>query len=274
MRILVAEDDASNRELLIELLRNSGHSVTAVLDGREALAAIATEPFEVVLMDEEMPRMSGLEAARAIAETARVGQYRPIIVGISGNATKEDEERCLAAGMDAFLAKPVRASELFSVLAVLARRNRVGGTTEGGTAEDSSAEDLAAHIDRATGGNAFIARKLIKTFLGDAPKRIAEIRRAVAESNADALGSAAHALKGALSLVGATRAAGTVRNLQAMGRLGTLDGALTEFRILEREFTELRGKLAALQKKIQTAERKSSKKKSSSSPRVRREKQC
>jgi two-component system, sensor histidine kinase and response regulator len=269
MRILIAEDDASNRELLTELLRNSGHSVTAVVDGREALAALAKEPFEVVLMDEEMPHMSGLEAARAITESGKPGGRRPIIVGISGNGTKEDEERCLAAGMDAFLAKPVRASELFSVLAMFARRYPVGGPAEVTSPEGLNAENLAAHIDCATGGNTSIAQKLIKTFLGDAPKRLAEIRRAVAESDAGALGSAAHALKGSLSLIGATRAAGTARNLQAMGRLGTLDGAPVELAVLETEFAELRRELAALQVKSQRGEKKPVKHKGSRSRRAR-----
>ncbi len=124
MHILVADDDTGSRELLTELLRHGGHSVTAVPDGREALAALAKDTFDIVLMDEEMPVMSGLEAARAISKATAPGQKRPIIVGISGNSTSEDEQRCLAAGMDSFLAKPVRASELFSLLAVLARRTR------------------------------------------------------------------------------------------------------------------------------------------------------
>ena len=128
MHILVADDDTGSRELLTELLRHGGHSVTAVPDGREALAALAKDTFDIVLMDEEMPVMSGLEAARAILKATAPGQKRPIIVGISGNSTSEDEQRCLAAGMDSFLAKPVRASELFSLLAVLARRTQASGS--------------------------------------------------------------------------------------------------------------------------------------------------
>jgi len=244
MRILVADDDPTNRELLAELLISGGHSVSTVLDGREVLAAIAKEPFEVVLLDEEMPRMSGLETARAIVAATKQGQRRPIIVGISGNATKEDEARCLEAGMDAFFPKPVRAAELFSVLAVLARRGPAApAATEPG---ELTAESLTANLDRATGGNHKIARTLVKTFLEDAPKRMAVLRRAVEEKDSGALAAAAHALKGSLSLIGAPKAAGTARNLQAMGRLGTLEGASRELAVLEREFEELQRKLAAL----------------------------
>src|ERR1700683_1548010 len=115
MHILVADDDTGSRELLTEPLRQSGHSVTAVVDGREALAAMTKDTFEIVLMDEEMPGMGGLEATRAILQGTAPGQKRPIIVGISGNSTREDEQRCLAAGMDAFFAKPVRARGFFAL---------------------------------------------------------------------------------------------------------------------------------------------------------------
>src|SRR6202034_4297152 len=169
MRILVADDDPTNRELLTELLISGGHSVTTVLDGREVLAAIAKEPFEVVLLDEEMPRMSGLETARAIVAATKQGQRRPIIVGISGNATKEDEARCLEAGMDAFFPKPVRAAELFSVLAVLARRVPANSSAAAPEPGELTVESLATNLERATGGNQKIARTLVKTFLEDAP---------------------------------------------------------------------------------------------------------
>jgi len=272
MRILVADDDASNRELLRELLHNSGHSVTTVLDGREALAAIAKEQFEVVLMDEEMPRMSGLEAARAIVEASKQGERRPIIVGISGNGTKEDEERCLAAGMDAFFAKPVRAAELFSVLAVLARRVQATPAPPQSADQELTADNLSAHLDRATGGKKSIARNLMKTFLDDAPKKLAVIRRAVSESDSGALATAAHALKGSLSLIGATTAAGTARNLQAMGRLGALDGAPAELAVLEAEFMELQQQLSALQRKSEASAKSPSRSKDSVRSRPRRRK--
>jgi HPt (histidine-containing phosphotransfer) domain-containing protein len=192
-----------------------------------------------------MPRMSGLEAARAIVAATKPGERRPIIVGISGNATKEDEARCLEAGMDAFFPKPVRAAELFSVLAVLARRTPAdpAAATQPG---ELTVESLVANLDRATGGNQKIARTLVKTFLEDAPKRMAVLRRAVEEKDPEAVAAAAHSLKGSLSLIGAPKAAGTARNLQAMGRLGTLDGASRELAVLETEFEQLRRKLAGL----------------------------
>ena len=261
MHILVADDDASNRELLTELLQNSGHSVTTALDGREVLAALAKEQFEVIIMDEEMPRMTGLEATRAIVEASKAGEKRPIIVGVSGNSTKEDEERCLAAGMDAFFAKPVRAAELFSILAMLARRSPSDPQPEHSESTELSAASLSAHLDRVTGNNKKIAQSLVNTFLADAPKKLVVIRRAVSEADAGALAAAAHALKGSLSLIGAPKAAGTARNLQAMGRLGSLDGAAAELAVLEDEFNELRRELVALQRDTGASPKRESKSK-------------
>jgi two-component system sensor histidine kinase/response regulator len=263
MRILVADDDAGNRELLTELLRHSGHSVTTALDGHEALAAIAKDSFEVVLMDEEMPGMSGLEATREILKRTLPGQKRPIIVGISGNSTLDDEARCLEAGMDAFFAKPVRAAELFSLLAVLSRHSQPSPSEQANsTASEAPAENLAESLHRATGGNDAIAQSLVKTFLADAPKKISALRRAISKKDAQTLASVAHSLKGSLALVGAQKAAGTARNLQAMGRLGNLNGAAAEFRVLETEFTELRHELIALQLKVKLASKPPSKTKS------------
>jgi len=268
MHILIADDDPSNRELLTELLRHSGHSVTAVADGREALAAIRDSHFEVVLMDEEMPRLSGLDATRAILDAAKPAEKRPIIVGISGNA---DEDRCLAAGMDAFLAKPIRAAELFSILAMFARRSAPASQQGAAAAPGSepSPASLRTHLDRTTGGDSRIAASLIKTFLADAPKKLQLIRRAIAESDAGALAAAAHTLKGALSLAGGGTAAGTARNLQAMGRLGNLSGAAAELAVLENEFDQLRRELLALQAKPETTGKRTPKKKSAERRKIR-----
>lgn len=249
MHILVADDDQANRELLTELLHHAGHSVTAVRNGNEVLAAIARGGIEVVLMDEEMPGMNGLDATRAILQGTAAGEKRPIIVGLSGNGTKEDEDRCLAAGMDAFFAKPVRTAELFGVLAVLARREPIAHGAVASPAPDSSTGGLAKLLGRATGGDEKIARSLVKTFLADTPKKLSTLRRAVSRGDAHAIAATAHSLKGSLGLVGAIKAAGTARNLQAMGRLCSLDGAAMELRILEKEFELVKRELRSMQPK-------------------------
>lgn len=136
MRILIAEDTVESRELLAELLRNGGHTVTAVCNGREAIAALDKDQFDVVFMDEQMPVKNGLEATRAIRQRHSHGK-RPIIIGMSGNTADSDQRRCLDAGMDAFMPKPIGVAELLGLLAVLSRRS---GSRADSTQDSSSGD--------------------------------------------------------------------------------------------------------------------------------------
>jgi CheY-like chemotaxis protein/HPt (histidine-containing phosphotransfer) domain-containing protein len=247
MRILVAEDSPESRELLTDLLRNGGHTVVGVCNGREALEALEKDRFEVVFMDEQMPVMNGIEATHAIRERTLSHGKRPIIIGMSGNTAESDERRCLEAGMDAFLPKPIGMPELLGLLAVLARRPPQTAPGQAATSEhDRTPRDLAAHLHRATGGNEKVLQSLIKNFLADAPKKILVLRGALTRKDAQGVASAAHALKGSLGLFGAHRAVAAARNLQKIGDSGKIDGAETEFRGLEEELLRLRGELLAL----------------------------
>jgi protein-histidine pros-kinase len=248
MRILVAEDSPDNRDLLTALLQSRGHSVTGVGNGQEVLTALEDEKFEVIFMDDEMPGMGGIEATRAIRKSTAHSGTRPMIIGVSGNSTEEDEKRCLAAGMDAFLAKPVGMHDVFQVLDLVARRSQpsVQAQTEC-TPADSPSETLAAHLHRATGGNQRIVRLLLKTFLADAPEKLLVLRSAIARKNAKTLATTAHSLKGSLGIVGAQKAAAIAGNLQAMGRSGDIERAAMEFGALENEFYSVRRELLAIQ---------------------------
>jgi two-component system sensor histidine kinase/response regulator len=116
LRVLLAEDNAVNQRLATRLLEKRGHSVVVAGDGREALAAIAKESFDLVLMDVQMPEMDGFEATAAIREKEKSsGVYLPI-VALTAHAMKGDREKCLAGGMDGYLTKPIRPQELDEVL--------------------------------------------------------------------------------------------------------------------------------------------------------------
>jgi CheY-like chemotaxis protein len=123
LRILVAEDNAINRMLAEDLLRQEGHAVTSVEDGQAALEALEREPFDVVLMDVSMPRLDGIEATRRIRASAS-GRLDPAIpvIALTAHAFKEDEERVLAAGMDGYIAKPVAMAELNRALSRIRRK--------------------------------------------------------------------------------------------------------------------------------------------------------
>jgi signal transduction histidine kinase/CheY-like chemotaxis protein/HPt (histidine-containing phosphotransfer) domain-containing protein len=255
LRVLVTEDTDINRELIGELLTKRGHSVSAVSDGLEALAAFERQPFDVILMDQEMPNMNGLDATRAIRKLETSTGRHVRIIGLTGNATSEDERRCLNAGMDAFLSKPVRMEKLYeAVESELQTSSEFDSllpapvaldpaTTKEAVAED---ESVAAHLHRATGGNQKLQRTLVKSFLQDAPKTLSLIRRAIAKKDAQKLASAAHALKGSISIFGAAKAVVIVRDLEAMGRSGHLFDAGPQFRALEAEFQRIKPELQAI----------------------------
>jgi signal transduction histidine kinase/DNA-binding response OmpR family regulator len=267
LRILVAEDAELNRDLVIELLKKRGHFVEGVADGRQALAALEKHSYDVVLLDEEMPGMTGLQTTAAIRQREAATGKHQIIIGISGHATTDDEHRFREAGMDASLAKPVEVRTLYKAVESAAQNQHstaehseraadpiapVAPSTAPHTPADSSAnspadsEAVAAHLRRTTGGNEKLIRSLATTFLADAPKALARTRSAVTKQNATELASAAHLLKGSLAIFGAPKAVAAARNLEALGRAGNLHEASAGLRELESEFALLQHELRAI----------------------------
>lgn len=116
LTILVVEDNATNQQLLRRILEKRGHSVVVAEDGREALAALLLQPFDLVLMDLQMPEMDGFQATAAIRERERTTGRRERIIALTAHAMKGDEDRCLAAGMDGYLSKPIQIRLLEEVL--------------------------------------------------------------------------------------------------------------------------------------------------------------
>ena len=116
MRVLLAEDNVVNQKLVTRLLERRGHSVTVAANGRLAVQAVNRDHYDVILMDVQMPEMGGFEATAIIREKERAEGVRTPIVALTANAMKGDNERCLSAGMDAYLSKPIRTNELFDVI--------------------------------------------------------------------------------------------------------------------------------------------------------------
>jgi len=250
LQILVAEDTDVNRELVTELLQKRGHSVVAVEDGRAAIAALSRKQFDVVLMDEQMPGMDGLEATRNIRQMERASGNHQFIIGLTGNVAKEDEQRRIEAGMDGYITKPFDMQILFQTIESRSRGGQQIVPSQAASSESAAPSiDVAAHLERSTAGNKKLAQSLIKSFLADAPKKISDIRRAVAQKNPANLATAAHAFKGAAAIFGAPQVVAAARNLEAMGKAGNADGAEKEFQSLETEFARLKTELLALQPK-------------------------
>jgi two-component system sensor histidine kinase/response regulator len=117
LHVLLAEDNRVNQKLALYLLEHLGHSVSVVGDGVEAVAAFGSRPFDLVLMDVQMPEMNGYEATQRIRAREKTGAARTPVIALTANAMKGDRELCLAAGMDDYLSKPIRKDDLEAVIA-------------------------------------------------------------------------------------------------------------------------------------------------------------
>jgi CheY-like chemotaxis protein len=213
LRLLLAEDNVVNQRLAVSLLQKRGHQVVVVGNGREALAALESERFDAVLMDVQMPEMDGFEATAAIrAREAATGDHIPIIA-MTAHALKEDRERCLDAGMDAYVSKPLRPQVLFDVLEA-----QVPVTAAAGTAAAAAAAfDRDAALERVD-GDVELLKELAGLFLDECPQWMAEIREAITGREASKLQEAAHALKGSVGNFGAREAFEAARRLEGIGR--------------------------------------------------------
>jgi PAS domain S-box-containing protein len=241
LRVLVAEDNAVNQQVAVGMLERAGHTAVVAGNGREALARLEHEPFDLVLMDVQMPELDGLETTTAIRQRERATGAHVPIVAVTAHALKGDAERCLAAGMDDYLAKPLQPRELRAAIQrVTSGRSRRGGEDKAAESAPPAAGPLdpALLLER-VGGDRRALASLVRTFRGDAPRKIAEIRRAVDAGDARGLQAAAHALKGAVSNFAARGAAAAAFRLQRMGEAGEMGEAPRVLAELECELGEV-----------------------------------
>jgi PAS domain S-box-containing protein len=239
LRILLAEDNAVNQRLAVRLLEKQGHQVTVAVNGRKALEAIERQTFDLVLMDVQMPEMGGFEATAAIRAREQPTAHRLPIIAMTAHALKGDRERCLAAGMDGYVAKPIRAEELWHEIARVTAAPQLDC---GARAGDFDRVEAMSRVD----GDEGLLRELAKLFLTESPGWLAEAGAALCAGDAARLQRAAHTLKGAAGTFGARGAMEASAKLEQMGRSGNLTGAADAYRGLEEAVHHLRSALAAL----------------------------
>jgi signal transduction histidine kinase/DNA-binding response OmpR family regulator len=252
-RILLAEDNAVNRQLAVRLLEKYGHRVVVATNGREALAALENEPVDLVLMDVQMPEMDGLEATAAIREREKLtGAHLPIIA-MTAHAMKGDREKCLASGMDGYITKPIQIRELLAVI-----EDHLPATVKAAPpppatapAADVSREVLDAKsvLERLEGDRELLS-SLIRIFETEAPALMQEMRKALAERDEKALERVAHTLKGCLGNFAAPAAFEAARELEAIGRAGNFVAAGIACAALEREIERLLPALQELERGV------------------------
>ncbi|MFH0822364.1 MAG: response regulator, partial [Pseudomonadota bacterium] len=119
LSILLAEDNAINQKVAVRMLQKRGHTVQVANNGMEALRVLGTERFDIILMDVQMPEMDGLQATRAIRRGEEGTGRRTPIVAMTAHAMREDEERCVEAGMDGYVSKPIDPRTLFNTVETL-----------------------------------------------------------------------------------------------------------------------------------------------------------
>jgi signal transduction histidine kinase/ligand-binding sensor domain-containing protein/CheY-like chemotaxis protein len=237
LRVLLAEDNLVNRQLAVRLLEKRGIKPVVVGDGREALAVLERQSFDLVLMDVQMPEMDGLEATAAIREKeAKTGAHLPIIA-MTAHAMKGDRERCLAAGMDAYVAKPIHVEELFEAMEAVM-------TTSGRGDEELVAAGVEDALDRAAAlaqmdGDADLLAEMAEVLLRDYPGQLAAIGAAVRDHDSKGLERAAHKLKGSVGIVGAKQAFEVALRLETMAREGDLTRAEATLGALEEALRRL-----------------------------------
>jgi two-component system, sensor histidine kinase and response regulator len=232
LRILLAEDNPVNQKLATRLLEKRGHDVVVASNGRETLSVLEQGSYDLVLMDVQMPEMDGLEATRELREKEkRTGRHQPV-VAMTALVMKGDRERCLAAGMDGYLAKPIRPQELDQVLDAHVPRHHAVTSSSLRLQIGDNAVDIDDLLGRVDGDRAFLL-ELVEIFRADYPKQIEIARKALAQKDAIGVKRAGHTLRGALANLAARNACSMAEALETIGDSG--DFALVESALMQLE---------------------------------------
>ena len=249
-RILLAEDNPVNQKVAVRMLEKMGHRVDVVGNGLEAVQAARDLPYDLILMDCQMPEMDGYQAVAEIRKLEGTARHTPIIA-MTANAMAGDRERCLEAGMDDYVAKPVRGAELTAALnrrltvtrevveepelapapepaaAPAVEVVTIATTTPEPMMADAGIDDtiLAEIAEFAGEGGAGLVQELVRLFFSESAARMEAMREGVAQADPGRLARAAHAMKGGGGNLGAVRLAGYCEQLERLGRKGSTEGA-------------------------------------------------
>ena len=244
LKILLAEDNLTNQKLATRILEKRNHSVTVVSNGREALDALETSAYDLVLMDMQMPEMDGFEATSALREREKSTGRHQAVVAMTALAMNGDRERCLAVGMDGYISKPIRPQELDELLdGYIARKAAV--VPQKSEIVSSDVVDAAQLLDRIDDDRNFLA-ELVEIFRRDYPQSVSAVRSAIDTGNAASLQQSAHTLKGTLANLSALGASALAGELEQMGRSLNLAGAQSTLDRLASELPNVTRALEAL----------------------------
>jgi two-component system, sensor histidine kinase and response regulator len=278
LKILLAEDSLVNQKLVRALLERRGHSVLVANNGSEAVAAFASQRFDVILMDIQMPEMDGLEATAAIRMAERQSGIHTPIVAMTAHVLQGDRERCLEAGMDEYLAKPIRARRLFETIEAMVPAASVATPSPAAAAQPVAGSASATADDRPNGAHAAAApvlvtesgavpvvsmaglpegggvdwriamqtvggdrellKSVVESFLEEIPRLMTGLSQAMADSDPAGIMQCAHTLKSSMNYFGIRKGFELAFRLEKMGRKADLEGAEEALTDLQREIAQ------------------------------------
>ncbi len=260
--VLVAEDNSTNQQVAMAMLRKFGCQVDLAENGRQVLEIIHTRPFDLILMDCQMPEMDGYQASRAIRELEEKegGVDRVHIVALTANALLGDRERCLFAGMDDYISKPFKQEQLQNILLEFCRDKMVSQgavafkKVAGGPGNSKQmAPDVAAHIDLSAlaeleklqvEGEPSLVRRIIDTYLESSGGLVASLTDHIDTGNMEALTIAAHTLKSSSANVGAVQLSDMCRRLEHECASGMVEDFKDHVSAILGEFNQVKGLLS------------------------------
>ncbi|QDV41841.1 Signal transduction histidine-protein kinase BarA [Stieleria neptunia] len=245
LKILLAEDGLVNQRVAVGLLQMRGHFVTIANNGKEAVDAVRSERFDVVLMDVQMPEMDGLEATIAIRELEKPNERHTPIIAMTAAAMKGDREKCLQVGMDGYISKPIDPEQLTSTLKEISPAESdpesaaaADVVQSGPPPETSDVIDLEFAQTRIPGGAQGV-KEVAQLLIDECPKMIHEIREGLANQDANQVRRGAHTLKGSADWFAAKRVVATAKRLEHHAHDGDLVSASAVLPELEAEVRQL-----------------------------------
>ncbi|MHB0938929.1 MAG: response regulator [Armatimonadota bacterium] len=249
LHILLAEDNLVNQRVALRILEKHGHSVVLANDGNEAMTAWQTEPFDLILMDVQMPNMNGFEATAGIRARENSGAHVPIIA-LTAHAMKGDREACLEAGMDGYITKPIKAEILFEEIdRVMSEFTNVQTSVpdDGGLTLSDASEITTFNVEAALAtmeGDRELLDEIAAVFLDDYPRQMQLVQAALARNDATEVQRIAHSLKGSVSGFAAETARQAAYALELIGKSGDLADAPAALAEMEARFAEFSRELA------------------------------
>ena len=248
LKILVAEDNTVNQKVVQQLLAHLGYRADLVASGLEVLEALDRQQYDVILMDVQMPEMDGLEATRRLRK--RYGtDGSPKVIAMTANAMPGDREKCLAAGVDAYVSKPVELNDVRAVLSAVASPPAHQGGPRGETEENPPVIDvrrIQQLLELQDEEKPSLVSEIVDLFFADSPQHLDKLAAAIAANDHERLANSAHRFLSSIENLGARRMRSVCMELERIGRAGGVDGAQAALDALAAEYAQAREELTIL----------------------------